>query len=368
MRVLAAIICSLLLATAVAAAPPRLHVVGNTLQSEKGRTVRLQGVNIASLEWSNTGDTQLMQSVQVALQDWNAGIIRLPLCQDRWLGKADGQTDGGSQYRQIVTDVVNAIAARQKYVLLDLHWSDAGQWGRNIAQHSMPDDDSTVFWKSLAPCFADNPAVLFDLYNEPRGVTWDVWQHGGFVIEHNTNRDRETTLEYHSPGMQGLLNTIRAAGAKNVVVAGGLDWAYDLTGIVGGHALIDPDGRGILYATHIYPWKKDWDAHVTVAAAKYPIFVGEVGCEPSRPGAPAYTHQEDPAAWAPKVIAYINQHHFSWTAWCFHPSASPCLLADWNYTPTSYWGVPVKNALTSANPTATTRVTPRLPASGPSAQ
>ena len=164
-------------------APPPLHVVGNSLRNDKGQTVRLQGVNIASLEWSNTGDAQLLQSVQVALQDWNASIIRLPLCQDRWLGKAPGQTDGGAQYRQIVTGVVSAIAARQKYVLLDLHWSDGGQWGQHIAQHSLPDDNSLVFWQSLAPRFANNPAVLFDLYNEPRDVTWDVWQHGGVVTE-----------------------------------------------------------------------------------------------------------------------------------------------------------------------------------------
>jgi endoglucanase len=94
----------------------------------------------------------------------------------------------------------------------------------------------------------------------------------------------------------------------------------------------------VIYGTHIYPWKRDWDAHLASAAARYPVFVGEVGCEPD-------PKQEDPFTWAPRVLAYLQEHAWSWTAWCFHPSASPRLLANWSYTPTPYWGAFVKKAL-----------------------
>ena len=53
----------------------------------------------------------------------------------------------------------------------------------------------------------------------------------------------------------------------------------------------------------------------------------------------------DPYTWAPQVLDYINKHQFSWTAWSFHPSASPCLITGWDYTPTPYWGVFVKTDL-----------------------
>jgi len=53
----------------------------------------------------------------------------------------------------------------------DLHWSDCGEWGANIAQHSMPDQNSVVFWKDCAAACRDHPAVIFDLYNEPHDVT-----------------------------------------------------------------------------------------------------------------------------------------------------------------------------------------------------
>ena len=334
----------LLCAGSAMAAPPALHVTGTRLEDDTGRVVRLQGVNIPSLEWMSAGD-HVLQSVRVAADTWHATVIRLPLSQDRWFGKADGRTDGGAQYRSLVDTVVQSLSGRKKYVLLDLHWSDGGQWGQHIGQHNLPDDNSVLFWKDVAARYANNPAVLFDLYNEPRGVTWDVWQHGGDVVEHDTHDGKETNLAYHSPGMQGILDTVRAAGANNVAIVGGLDWAYDLSGLLDGHALSDPNGRGIMYATHIYPWKKDWDQHVTPAAQKYAVFVGEVGCEPVKPGAPAW-QQVDCATWAPQVLAYIDTHQFSWTAWSFHPSAGPSVIADWDDTPTPYWGRYVKAALT----------------------
>lgn len=320
--------------------PPALHVVGNQLQNAQGTTVRLQGVNIPSLEWSNEGD-HLLPSVQAALGEWQANVIRLPLAQDRWFGKMDGQTDGGAAYRQLVDTVIQTASARQSYVLLDLHWSDGGEWGRHLSQHKMPDANSALFWKNAAARYANNPAVLFDLYNEPRDVSWTVWRNGGEVREALDKNAPETA--YQTPGMQGLLQTIRATGAKNVIVAGGLDWAYDLSGIAQGFALSDLTGNGVMYGTHIYPWKgsthENWDPHVTIVADKYPIFVGEVGCEPD-------PKQEDPNVWAPKILAYINAHGFSWTGWCFHTSASPRMLADWNYAPTLYWGIYAKSALT----------------------
>jgi hypothetical protein len=56
--------------------------------------------------------------------------------------------------------------------------------------------------------------------------------------------------------------------------------------------------------------------------------------------------QEEPSTWAPKILTYIDEHQWSWTAWCFHPGATPKLLQDWSYRPTTHWGAYVKRALT----------------------
>ena len=72
----------------------------------QGKRVRLQGVNIPSLEWSNEGDGKILESVRVAIEDWHSNAIRLPVCQDRWFGKAGGQTDGGKAYRAVVDGLI----------------------------------------------------------------------------------------------------------------------------------------------------------------------------------------------------------------------------------------------------------------------
>jgi hypothetical protein len=84
----------------------------------------------------------------------------------------------------------------------------------------MPDANAVTFWTDVATRYANHPAVLFNIFNEPYGVTWTVWRDGG-----------DSNSGYQTPGMQALLNTVRATGAHNIVVCGGLDWAYDLSGV-----------------------------------------------------------------------------------------------------------------------------------------
>ena len=200
--------------------PTPLHVLGNQLV-EDGRPVTLFGVNVPSFEWSNEGEF-VFRSSRIAFEDWKANCIRLPLSQDRWFGKADKQKDKGEGYQQAVNEIVNLAINRNRYIILDLHWSDANDWGKNLGQHDMPDEHSVQFWKEVASRYKRDSHVLFGLYNEPHDVSWSVWKDGGDV--------QEKDLHYRTPGIQALLDAIRKAGANNVCIAGGLDWAYDLTG------------------------------------------------------------------------------------------------------------------------------------------
>ena len=77
-----------------------LHVSGNHLQDPDGNSVVLRGVNIAGLESSPTGDLDnegnptILQSADVALNDWHANLIRLTVYPDFWLGHDESATDG----------------------------------------------------------------------------------------------------------------------------------------------------------------------------------------------------------------------------------------------------------------------------------
>ena len=80
--------------------------------------------------------------------------------------------------------------------------------------------------------------MLFELYNEPHDVSWRVWKSGGDAGD-----------GCQAVGMQQLYDAVRATGAENLVIIGGLDWAYDLSGVPGEphrrlqHPLRDPPLR-----------------------------------------------------------------------------------------------------------------------------
>lgn len=347
-------ICSLLLVTIhsqrlYAGSLLPLHVSGNKLMDSSDKPVSLRGVNICSLEWSPTGD-HVLQSVQSATTAWHATILRIPLCEDFWFGQGAGQTDGGTAYRSLVHQVTKAAEDDGAYVILDLHWSDGDQWGTDIGQHKMPGQHSLTFWQSLASAYANAPSVLFDLYNEPHDITWDIWQNGGEITDHSNNGDPDHT--YQSPGMQGLLNEVRATGAKNVVVAGGPGWASDFSGLTSGHALRDSTGHGVIYADHFYPFGGEtvdqWANRIATVAERYPVIISEFGTDP------AGGHGETGAGWIQETLGILHYGGYTWIAWCMHTTATPSLISDWNYTPTPHFGVFVQKELLSY-PTATDR-------------
>ncbi len=321
--------------------PAEAHVVGNGLQTIAGnKPVWLQGLCVDSLEWSAGGE-HITQSMVVAIEQWKANVIRLPVKEDFWFGRSKWQKDGGIGYRKIVDAAVDAAASHGAYLALDLH------------RFRAPTAAHTEFWTDAATRYKNHPAVLFELFNEPHGITWKTWRDGGPLkdpatapkdvnaAENNEEQEGETSI-----GMQALVNAIRATGAHNLIIAGGLDWGYDLSGITNGFALTDrDDADGIIYSSHIYPWKKDWQDKVLSAAAKYPIFVGEIGCPLQRMSFIPPEQHEDPYTWAPDAIGLIQKYKLNWTAFSFHPKSAPMVISDWQYTPTPYWGVFVKDAL-----------------------
>lgn len=324
-------------APAADAMPPALRVVGNQIQTDAGAPVWLQGLSIPSLEWVSNGE-HILRSARVALEDWKANCIRLPVREHFWFGKGPYQRDGGAGYRQLVEDVANLCATHGAYLVLDLH------------RFRAPEQKDADFWHDAATRFKDHPAVLFELFNEPHDITWQVWQHGGpagdGTLGQAVAENAEKLRDFESIGMQRLLDTVRDAGAQNIVIIGGLDWGYDLSGILDGHALDDRGGRGIVYSTHVYPWKSDWQGKFLALADRHPLFIGELGGEPEPMSFLRPDQHEDPYTWAPDMLALIQKHKFHWTGWAFHHKASPRILLSLDtYEPTPYWGQFVKDAL-----------------------
>jgi endoglucanase len=317
--------------------PDTLHVQGNRLVTADGRDIWLQGLALPGLEWAG-GGAKIRETLAAALHDWRANCIRLPVREDFWFGRDPSTAaDGGAAYRELVDELVTATAGAGAYLALDLH------------RFKAPTPAHAEFWRDAAARYANHPAVLFDIFNEAHDITWEVWRDGGridappgrqAVAENEFAREQTDAI-----GHQALVDTVRATGAGNIVIAGGLDWAYDLSGVAAGFTLDDRGGRGVMYASHIYPWKFDWNEKVLCMAGKAPLFIGEVGCELVPLPFEKPEHYQDPYVWGPDAIGYIQTHRLHWTAWSFHPRATPRVIGDWDFTPTPFWGAFVRAAL-----------------------
>jgi hypothetical protein len=65
---------------------------------------------------------------------------------------------------------------------------------------------------------APEPAVVFDLYNEPHDISWACWRDGC-----------TTSGGWQAAGFQSLVNAVRATGATQPVLVAGNGWAGDLS-------------------------------------------------------------------------------------------------------------------------------------------
>ncbi len=189
--VISVLIAGILLPARVMAAPPQLKINKNQIvEASGGCTIRLKGVDISALEYSNNDGPAsggITASVAYAINTWKANVIRLPLNQDRW-------NTYDYSYRTLVDSIVNLCSQNNAYVILDLHWSGEGQPGQATKQYSMPDSNSTAFWSSVATRYANNPAVLYDLFNEPFVGSGGTWLNGGTANE-----------GFSTPGFKSLL-------------------------------------------------------------------------------------------------------------------------------------------------------------------
>lgn len=273
------------------------------------------------------------------------------------------QTDGGALYRENIDKLIRMASQRGKYVILDLH------------HYVLFNQQMLDFWKEAAAVYKNNPTVLFGILNEPHTVNWANWRDGGQMT-----RDDKGKL-FLSIGHQTVVETIRDLGAKNIIIAAGLDWGYDLRGIVGkapGHArcyaLIDQGsndnkekaGNGIIYDAHIYPWKgrtEDWHETIGIVREEYPVLIGENGWDEDTIRAIIQERYPEDSPlyhtkWVPELFEWMNdtnryERPTHWTGWCFHPVASPRIIGDndnWErdnyaYPPTEYWGVYVKEQI-----------------------
>jgi endoglucanase len=377
-----------------------------------GQTIQLRGVNVSSSEYAcaeNFGydDGDYTSATAAAIAAWGANAVRIPLNEDCWLNTnlPAGDPYGDAGYQQEIESFVSDLNADGIYAILDLHWTAPGNQTA-LEQQPMPDmDHSPAFWTSVATAFKPNPAVVFDLFNEPYDptdersgddenaadeVNWGCWESGTkpdpvgggapplpcYTQAYDTNA--KPTTRYQIVGMQTLLSDIRNVGATQPVMVGGLDYANDL----GDTTDANGDGQGWMQHAPDDPLNQEaasfhnyqgkgcdnqtcWDSTVKSVAAHVPVVTGEfaednylaAGCSPN-PGANTFDD---------RYMNWADSSGVSYLAWVWlvddppQPGDDMCdrhgLLSAYDGTPLAPNGTAVHDHLVALAASATSTTT-----------
>ncbi|HET7034286.1 MAG TPA: cellulase family glycosylhydrolase [Thermomicrobiaceae bacterium] len=334
-----------------------LHVSGNTLLDAQGQPVILRGVDRAGAEYAciqnwgifdNNIDVMNDDAVIATMPAWKINSVNIGLNEDCWLGiNGVKSTYGGTAYQQAIIHDVQTIESYGMIPVLALHWSAPGRIAATD-QWPMPDaDHSPAFWQSVANTFKNDPNVIFRLKEEPYpngnsddAQAWKCWRDGGSAC----------TDGYAEVGMQSLINTIRATGAKNVIAVPGIQYANSLTQFLT-YQPSDPLNN-LMAVVDVYPHGNIcgttacYDANYAPVAAAMPLFAGEFGesVDGNICGVTASN----------TLMQWFDAHQAGYMAWVYDPWGTGCgnlsLITDDSGTPKSPNGTNYKQHLAAVQP------------------
>jgi hypothetical protein len=278
---------------------PTYSVVGNHILAN-GQEFTPYGITVFGLSYPQwqAHRAEDQQQILATAASWHANTVRIQVAPPDLFDAAP-------------YDAAYLSAVEQECALAQQHGLNvilAAQYERTTSI-PMPDTTTLDFWRVVAPLYAHDPGVWFDLFNEPAlGVAkagglsqlWGIWRNGGSG----------------HVGMQQLVSTVRAV-APNVVLAEGIEKAKSLQGL-SGYELV---GGSIAYAVHPYfvsdQWSStaSWDQNWGDLSAQVPVVIGEWGeYQTSLPSC-----RPDAPSLVPEFLDYLGTHGIGLIAWSLTP-------------------------------------------------
>ncbi len=250
-----------------------LQVKGTQLCNEKGSPVALHGMSSHGIQWF--GQFASRQAI-ANTAGFGANLFRVAM----YTGE-NGYLSQPDAIKKQAIAAMDAAIAQDMYVIIDWHILSDG----NPMSHV---EEAEAFFTEIAKRYKDQPAVLYEICNEPNGgADWA--------------RDIK-------PYAQRLVKAIRAQSPKGVILIGSSTWSQDV------HlAAADPvQGSNLLYTLHFYAGTHGQGLRdrIDQAMAKgLPIFVSEWGA--SRADGSGGVFLDESAQW----LDFLEKRGISWANW-----------------------------------------------------
>ncbi|MFJ8747908.1 glycoside hydrolase family 5 protein [Streptomyces sp. NPDC102441] len=237
-------------ATAAAGTPVdvngKLHVCGVNLCNQYDRPVQLRGMSTHGIQWFD--ECYNDASLDALANDWKSDLLRVSMYVQE-----DGYETDPAGFTRRVNELVDMAEARGMYALIDFHTLTPGDPNVNL-------DNAKTFFASVAARNADKDNVIYEITNEPNGVSW-------------------SSIKSYA---EQVIPVVRAADPDSVVIVGTRGWSSlgvsdgsDESEIVNSPV----NATNIMYAFHFYAasHKDSYRSTVSRAASRLPLFVTEFG-------------------------------------------------------------------------------------------
>ncbi len=292
----------------------KLKVTGKNLQNECGTNVQLRGMSSHGLSWYETCYTTSALDA-LAGASWGIDIFRLALYVTNANPSASpptpetGYINAATQtkWKMFIDNMVDECGKRGIYCMID--WHIIGDPNAQITQ-------AREFWTYMAKKHTGKKHVLFEICNEPNGVTWaQVTTYANDIINNciRNNDPGNTVILVGTPSWSSRPDQASAAPLSQVNIA---------------------------YSLHFYAGESAHDAYraygLTALNANCAVFATEFGTSPA--SGTGTINTTNTGTW----ITWMKTNMVSWCNWTFSDApetsagliAGSCGTSSWtNFTP-----------------------------------
>ena len=250
----------------------RLSVRGTQLVNEKGEAIVLRGMSSHGIQWF---PQFLSRECIKSTADSGANLFRVAMYTEE-----NGYIRNRG-LKQVVENAVDTVTSLDMYAIIDWHILSDGNPNLHISE-------AKEFFAEMADRYRNNPAVIYEICNEPNGnITWS-----GDI----------------KPYAEEIVSTIRDIDKDAVILVGTPTWSQDVDKV----ADAPISAENIMYTCHFYAgthtgWLR---SRVQEALDKgLPVFVSEWGTTEASGNGGVYT--EETEEW----LSFMDKNGISWANW-----------------------------------------------------
>ncbi|MFF9689090.1 cellulase family glycosylhydrolase [Streptomyces sp. NPDC014623] len=258
----------------------QLHVCGVNLCNQHNRPIQLRGMSTHGIQWFDQCYNDA--SLDALANDWKSDLFRIAMYVQE-----DGYETDPAGFTNRVNELVDMAEDRGMYALIDFHTLTPGDPNHNLQR-------AKTFFASVAARNAGKKNVIYEIANEPNGVSWSAVKSYA----------------------EQVIPVIRAADPDAVVIVGTRGWSS--LGVSDGsdesEVVNNPvNATNLMYAFHFYAasHKDNYRSALSRAASRLPLFVTEFGTVSANGG--GAVDRASTTAW----LDLLDQRKISYANWTY---------------------------------------------------